>query len=364
MAERARQLLVGSMAPCSGKTATIVGLACQLQQRGMAIACGKPLGTTPQDGAAATEEADLQFIQRTLALPPERCYPPILQLDSPTVARQLRGEGPRDLEDRLQQYAAQFRGDLTLLEGPQTLAAGAAFQLSLPQMAAALTADVALVARYDACQLADELLAARSALGERLLGVAISDVPAEALPSATTELVPYLERSGIPVLGALPRQSLLRGVSVRELAQQLQAQVLCRRDRLDLMVETLAIGAMNVSSAIQYFRQRANLAVVTGGDRSDLQMAALETATTHCLVLTGGVRPRDFVLAQAERLEIPVLSVDRDTLAAVETADWAFGQARFAALAKVPCVRELIGTHFDTDRLLRSLGWEPAVPTP
>jgi BioD-like phosphotransacetylase family protein len=39
------------------------------------------------------------------------------------------------------------------------------------------------------------------------------------------------------------------------LVHQLKAEVLCRSDRLDLMVESLAIGAMNVNAAVKYFRK-------------------------------------------------------------------------------------------------------------
>jgi uncharacterized protein len=94
----------------------------------------------------------------------------------------------------------------------------------------------------------------------------------------------------MPVLGVMPRSPLLRSVTVEELARRLQAQVLCCHDRLDLLVETLSIGAMNVNSAMEFFRRRRNMAVVTGADRTDIQLAALE-ASTQCLILTGAGDP-------------------------------------------------------------------------
>ena len=60
------------------------------------------------------------------------------------------------------------------------------------------------------------------------------------------------------------------------------------------------------------------MAVVTGGDRTELQMAALETST-HCLILTGRIPPKEIIIERAESLEIPVLSVDTDTLTTVES---------------------------------------------
>ena len=60
-----------------------------------------------------------------------------------------------------------------------------------------------------------------------------------------------------------------------ELVQRLRAEMLCCRERKDLLVETLSIGAMNVNSAMEVFRQQRNMAVVTGADRTAIQLAAL-----------------------------------------------------------------------------------------
>jgi hypothetical protein len=157
-----------------------------------------------------------------------------------------------------------------------------------------------------------------------------------------------------------PKSDLLRSVSVRELGHQLQAEVLCCSERLDLMVESLTIGAMNVNSALKYFRKRRNMAVVTGGDRADIQMAALETST-QCLILTGHLPPQPFILTRAEELEIPVLSVDLDTLTTVEIIDNAFGHVRLHEPVKVKCIQQLMDQHFDIDRLMSKLGLEAAV---
>jgi BioD-like phosphotransacetylase family protein len=161
----------------------------------------------------------------------------------------------------------------------------------------------------------------------------------------------------------LPQSDVLRSVSVRELVHQLHADVLCCNDRLDLMVESLAIGAMNVNSAVKYFRKRRNMAVVTGGDRVEIQQAALETST-QCLILTGKMPPAPFILSRAEELEIPILSVDLDTLTTVEIVDRAFGQVRVNEPIKVNFIRHIMAEHFDVERLLDLLGLSPAAALP
>ena len=305
-------------------------------------------------------EEDIRFITEVLNLPPKRVRSPLLSLDAETIEKRLRGEDSTNYCQSLKQYLQEPSGDLMLLEGPGTLSEGSLFDLSLLQVAQEIDAPVLLVARFHSVLIVESLLSAKKRLGQHLLGVLINDIPVDQLSMTQTTVRPFLERQGIPVLGMLPRSELLRSVSVRELVHQLHAEVLCRPDRLDLMVESLTIGAMNVNAALEYFRKRNNMAVVTGGDRADIQMAAIETST-QCLILTGHIPPQPFILARAEELEIPVLSVDLDTLSTVEIIDHAFGQVRLHEPIKVQFIRQLMAQHFDIDRLMSQLGLEPAV---
>jgi BioD-like phosphotransacetylase family protein len=97
------------------------------------------------------------------------------------------------------------------------------------------------------------------------------------------------------------------------------------------------------------------MAVVTGGDRTDLQLAALE-ASIHCLILTGNTAPQPLILARAEDLEIPILAVNLDTLTTVEIVARAFGKVRLHETIKLDCIQELIKQHFDLDQLISKLG--------
>jgi hypothetical protein len=360
VAKSAKYLLIGSTKSYSGKSATILGVAHQLQEKGLDVAYGKPLGTCLSADQPDGMEEDVRFMTEILNLPEKRVRPPLLSLDAETIQKRLQGDDSTDYRQSLKQYLQQPTGDLMLLEGPGNLSEGSLFNLSLLEVAQAIDAPVLLVARFDSVLLVEALLSAKQQLGEYLVGVLINDIPAEQLSIAESTLRPFLEKQAIPVLGMWPKSDLLRSVSVRELAHQLQAEVLCCSERLDLMVESLTIGAMNVNSALKYFRKRRNMAVVTGGDRADIQMAALETST-QCLILTGHLPPQPFILTRAEELEIPVLSVDLDTLTTVEIIDNAFGHVRLHEPVKVKCIQQLMDQHFDIDRLMSQLGLEPAV---
>ncbi|BFM40747.1 phosphotransacetylase family protein [Synechocystis sp. LKSZ1] len=351
MANVAQCLLVGSIEAYSGKSGIILGLAQQLQQQGLAIAYGKPIGTCLSNSSIQQEEADVNFVAQALGLSAAQVRPPLLFLEAHSIAQRLQGQDTTDYTTALQDAVGSLAADIVLLEGPGTLWEGSLFNLSFLNLAKTLSASILLVARYHSPLIVDGLIKAQQELGSHLLGVVINDVPAEARASAETLVKPFLEQQGIAVLGLLPQDDLLRSVSVRELAHQLGAKVLCREDRLDLMVESLTIGAMNVNSALEYFRRGENKAVVTGGDRTDLQLAALETSTS-CLILTGHIPPQPLIISRAEDLEIPILSVNLDTLKTVEIVDQAFGNTRLQEPIKVQCIQRLMAEHFDLARFL------------
>lgn len=191
--------------------------------------------------------------------------------------------------------------------------------------------------------------------GARLAGALINAVPEALLGQVESAWRPALERRGVPVLGVLPRDRALESVTVRELAEALGAGILCRQDRAGALVESLMVGAMGAEQALSHFRRRGHKAVITGGDRSDVQLAALETSTA-CLILTGNIRPNPIVLGQAEERGVPVLLARQDTLEVVELAGRLFGKIRFAQEEKLRRFGEMVEERFDFGRLYAALG--------
>lgn len=355
MQRASKHLLIGSIEAFSGKSAAILGLALSLRSKGYRLAYAKPVGTCASDPVNENLDIDVQFIAETLGLSSDQVYPTLLSINPLRVQRKIKGEDLTDYTEQLHQYQTDDNVDLVILEGPGSLTEGYLFDLSLQQMANALDAEIVLVSRFHNLTVIDSLLSAKTLLGDRLLGTIFNDVNAEQQRLLENTICPLFERKQIPILGVLPSNALLRSVSVAELVQQLKAEVLCCHEFLSLMVEELTIGAMNVNSALKYFRQGRNMAVVTGGDRTDLQLAALESST-HCLILTGHFPPNELVLSRARDLEIPVLLVDSDTLTTVEIVEKAFQRAQVHERIKVECVQEMISQHCDIDQLLTTLG--------
>jgi len=228
----AKYLLIGSTETYSGKSATVLGLSHQLQQKGLDIAYGKPLGNSLSTSEGTLVEEDVQFITHSLNLSANRIAPTILALDEASMQKRLFGEDTTDYRQTLvEQYLQVPRGDLVVLEGPGDLAEGYLFDLSLLQVADVLDASVLLVSRYSSLISVESLLSAKKRVGDRLIGVVINDIPPAQLETVNNFVRPYLEQQGIAVMAMLPKNDLLRSVSVGELVKQLKAEVLCRSDR-------------------------------------------------------------------------------------------------------------------------------------
>ncbi|MEL6604450.1 MAG: phosphotransacetylase family protein [Cyanobacteria bacterium J06614_10] len=354
-----KHLLIGSVEAYSGKSATVLGLAMQLRSQGLDVAYAKPIGTCPSEGTDNLDE-DVRFISQTLSLKDDRVRPTLFVLDEETIQQQLSKEKliyRSEVEGVLESKGE----DILLIEGPGNLEEGSLFGLSLPDMAQMSESAVILVARYHSALVVDKLLAAKQKLGDKLLGVVINDVPDDLMPVAQSAVRECLERHEIRVFGILPRTAIMRSVSVEALVHHLKADILNTPERIDqMMVEEISIGAMNANSALRYFNRAHNMVVVTGGDRFDIQMAALESST-QCLVLTGRLAPRKDILDRANDVEVPILSVDLDTLTTVDMIEQAFDQVRLHEPIKVECIGHLMEQHFDTERVMDALGLSPAM---
>jgi BioD-like phosphotransacetylase family protein len=141
---------------------------------------------------------------------------------------------------------------------------------------------------------------------------------------------------------------------VSELIEVLSAEVLTESSDLEAMVETLTIGAMTADAALHRFREYSNKAVITGGDRTDIQLAALETSTT-CLILTGNLQPSPLIVKQAEDFSVAVLLVRENTMETVEAIEQIFGKTRLGQPDKLAEFESIFAENIDFGRLYQRL---------
>ena len=355
-------LYVLSTETYSGKTAVCVSLGLRMRDDGIDVGYMKPLNMGAILQAGQPYDEDVVFMKDVLGLPePLETLAPV-QLTAQRIQALLMGESQGGFAERLAEAyrAVHDQHDVLIMEGASNLREGYVVDLAPPDLAriaseAGSAARGLAVIRYDDARSVDHFLAAQKRLGDMLLGVVVNNVPTMHMEFCETVLREYLEHRGIAVFAVLPRQRILQATTVGELADGLGAEILVRADLRDELVENLMVGAMGVDQALRYFRRRANKAVITGGDRSDIQSAALETST-KCLILTGNLAPSNAILARAEEAGVAVMLAPQDTLAAIEIAESYFGRSRFQQRAKIDAFRQLMDERFDIARLYQALG--------
>ncbi len=341
----------------SGKSALCVGLISRFTRDGFVVGYMKPVSTTAGIVDDQVMDEDAHFVKHAFGLAdPLKAMAPIILTDQ-RVATILAGDEEK-LDDHLQstyQTIAHDK-DIVVLEGGGSLREGWIIGLAPPHVAELLQACTLVLVPYDNdLQLVDDLITARVRMGERLIGAVINRVPSHRIDFVQYQVKPFVERRNVPIFAILPRQRVLLSVSVAELADKLGGEVLCGHHAVDELVENLMVGAMSVDSALTYFRRKPNKAVITGGDRPDIQLAALETST-RCLILTGNLRPSPLILGRAEEAGVPVILTRHDTMTAVETIETFFGKTRFHQEKKVESFQSLLSEHTDFEALYTAMG--------
>jgi len=346
-------LYIASSEEYAGKTLASLVLATRWQRQGRRVAYLKPIGLLPVTVGEEVTDEDAHFVAQHLSLDVPRA-----QLCPVLLSKETCSHDPTEAQEKVKQaFAAVSQGaDVTVVSGSgAVLTRGSILGMAGPRVAEMLDAKVVLVGRCESFLDADRIIAAYRALGERLIGVILNMVPPRHRDLVWDNVVPCLEQLGMPVLGVMPMDPILRSVSIRELVEATGAEVLCGAEAADQLVENFVVGAMGVDRALRYFRRTPRKCVITGGDRSDIQLAALETPT-RCLILTGDFRPSHTVLARAEERCVPVLLVPDDTLTTVSTIDELLGKLRVREPRKIEHAVEQFEAHLELPKLDEALG--------
>jgi BioD-like phosphotransacetylase family protein len=358
-----KSLYVTSIEPFSGKTAVCLALGTRLQADGYQVGYLKPLSLQPWRIGDRVADEDAAFVKEALHLTAEpwELSPIVI---TPEYLRDcmdtLECLPPEGDPDRIEQVKMAFQAasagqDVLLLEGGGSLREGYVVGLPTPKVAQTLGSQVLAIVKYsDEVRTLDDALTAQYRLGSLLSGVIINRIPEDAQTYIEKTAVPYLEGKGIPVLGVLPDVHSLAALTVGEIVQVLNAEVLTKFLRPQALIENLTIGAMTAETALSRFRRYAHKAVITGGDRTDIQLAALETSTT-ALILTGNLRPSPLVVRQAEEFGVTIILVPSNTLETVEAIERLFGKTRLGHSAKLKQFQTLLNDKFDYTRLYSML---------
>lgn len=348
-------IYIVSTSEYAGKSTIALSLALSLREQGVDAGYMKPIGTMPTKVNGQDSCEDVDYIWNALDKPGElKNVCPIVLLAR--FAEKAFGDKVVDYRKIITSSAEILskNKEMLVLEGAGNVNQGTFLGLAASDVSALLNIPTLLVAKYTDILTIDDILVAAEKLKPNLCGVIVNMVPSQDSEIIENIIEPFLNKHNIRFFGYLTKDLILSSVSVEKISHHLKGKVLAGKDHLGKMVESFMIGAMSQEQAISFFRKKANKAVVTGGDRSDIQLAALETHT-NALILTGNLMPRPIVVAKAEELNVPVILVRDDTLTAIEKTEQLLSHIRVHEDQKIKHMQKLLKENIDLDSIYESM---------
>lgn len=351
-----KSIYITSIDAFSGKTALSLVLGKFLMDKGFKVGYMKPLSFQPWKIGDKIADEDAAFVKDTLGILAQPWEMSPIVVTTEFLSEQLQASEHLDLMQQVLAKVKEVSADqeIMIYEGGSNLREGYVVDLPPITMAKKLESKVlAIVAYKDRRHLIDDVLAVKRRIGDNLGGVIINRAPVEATEFITKSALPFVANKGIEIFGVIPETKALGSLTLQEVYEVLDAELLTESYNPEKVVEALMIGAMTAEAALSRFRRQANKAVITGGDRSDIQLAALETSTS-CLILTGNLHPSPLVIKQAEDLGVAVFLVPSQTLETVEKVEGLLGKNRIGQKSKFEKFEKLFEQYVDTDRLMKA----------
>jgi uncharacterized protein len=349
-------LYIGSTGGYTGKSLVSLGLGHAFKKDGFRVGYFKPVGILPVKVDDTLTDMDAWRIYRALEMkdPLTEICPVVLtqELAVKGYSKELKG-----LLTKIEKSFKQLSGDkdIMLIGGYGSIYTGSFLGLEGLKVIKRLNAKVVIVVKYEGEYIVDYVLQAKKDLGERFMGVILNKVTQEQRESVEEYAAPFLKRKGIDILGILPHDPVVGSITVEELNEMLGGKVLCGHDRLSNLVENFLIGAMQVDKAMEYFKKTKNNAVIVGGDRSDIQLSAIESGSV-CLILSGELYPSEIIIAIAEQKNVPILVVREDTYSIAKKLEKLSVRLRLRDTAKVSKGMNLVAENVDFPLLYQKLG--------
>lgn len=245
--------------------------------------------------------------------------------------------------------------DMVIVEGLSGLISDATATLLCYRVSEILNARVVVILRYSDNLRPDILSRVKMELKDKLVGVVVNYVPENRIDFVKDNLPALFDNAGLKLLGLIPEKRTLLGITVAELARDINGEILSAKDNLDTLVENVMLGAMTPDSGISYFGRKQHKAVIVNVERSDMQLAAMETSTA-CIILTGNKKPLEQVIHQSEIKKIPLIAVNSDIPMVINKLEDRMASNAFNNAEKLKLFQQITANSVDYGSLYKATG--------
>jgi BioD-like phosphotransacetylase family protein len=348
-------LYITSTERYAGKKLITVGLIARLIRDGFKVGYFKPMGRSPMKTENILTDKGAWLIWSLFELkdPIEKVCPVIITRD--LILQNFK----KDLPGTQQKIADAFETishekDVVVIGCDSALSEGSSFGASGAEIVKQLNASALFVQRYTKEHCIDLLLEQKKAMGNAMIGATFNKVSSVDLDDINELAVPFLSRKDVEIYGSIPEDALLKSLWISDLADHLDADVVCGKDHLDSLVANFLVGGMQVDKFISYLLKRPASGIIVGGDRTDIQLVAIEN-DVKCLILSGSLYPNDTIVARAETKGVPILVVKEDTYTVAKNVEAMVGQFKPDERERLNHGIQLVDEAFDFKRLYQAL---------
>ena len=339
-----------------GKTATALGIGLKLRREGLKISYFKPIGF--RKGTVKKDDDDVFLMREIFDLPfSSETISPVTVNAHYLTARFIKED--HGLLNRIKEaYAKCSDGyDLVLIDGSIEPYVGLNQGLDDFSLAEALNASALPVIKADDDFHLDQnllYLDLWKCKNVDIIGTIFNNVSQTQWNKSSSIYKPLVEEKGYAVMGIIPRQTEISAPTVAEFFDVVHGEVLAAPDHMNRIVEEVVVGTMTIESALGYLRRAPNKVLVTGGDRSDMALTALETSTS-AIIFTGGLYPDVRVLSRAEEKGVPVILVHQDTYSTLENLHSVYRSIHPQNKEAIKLVERTIDKYVDWKTILAAL---------
>jgi BioD-like phosphotransacetylase family protein len=324
-----KPIFLSSLTERVGKTLLSIGILKKLLKEGKKVAYFKPVGIPKGTGFASKSDPDVGFIQKMVIkeyhAPEDIC--PI------TIAPNYYIDNIDS--DRKEDYWAKIKDayekvsegmDYVLIEGNPTIVNFARVGLDDVTIAQQLGIKELVLMISDSTDFSIDNLFFTDKYFQfrnfKIKGIIFNVVDYEYIARIRELEKNHINRYGLDVIGVIEKSIELLSARVSEVQAAIGGELIneAASSGLENPVETYIIGAMNTQAALKYLRQVKRAAIITGGDRTDMAMAALDQDIS-CLILTGFIQPDLSVITSANEKNIPILLSPSDTYTTIRNME-------------------------------------------
>ncbi|TXT58796.1 MAG: Phosphate acetyltransferase [Promethearchaeota archaeon] len=311
-----------------GKTLLSIGIIQKLKKMGKKVAYFKPIGI-PKGAFSNKSDVDVGFVLNTVYdtnLP----YDVISPVSVPDcyyidlIDSNRKEEYLQNIKDAYDKYSEDV--DYIIIEGAPSIKKYIRVGLDDVTIAQKLGIDKLVFIETSSSDLCiDNLFFTKKYFEYRdtkFKGVIFNKIDYDYFARIEELKEGHIKKYNIPVIGIVERSLDLMSPRVSEIMAAIGGELVndSASEGLDHRVETYVIGAMNTQAALKYLKQIKKAAVVTGGDRTDLALAALKQDVST-IILTGFIKPDTSVITAANKKNIPLILSPSDTYTTIRNVE-------------------------------------------